>query len=284
MIDNICGGRLIAGFVVGGGPEYYSLLDQPGPRPRALPRGARHHHARRGPSPARSSTSASTTSCATSTRGRGRCSSRTPRSGSPAPGRWRRWSSSPSTATRTWASRTSTSTCSSAQFRMFREACEREGYTSDPQAGGLAGADLRGRDRRAGPRASTRSTSGTSPSGCCPASTSAPPGYTSLRSIENILKGAGSVRHQPRDLGRRSSRAGTPSSARPTRCTRSSIENIERLGHGQPARACSSSGTLPADLTRRNLELFASRGHAAAARARSPRASRSCGRSSTAVA
>ena len=48
-----------------------------------------------------------------------------------------------------------------------------------------------------------------------PGITIQPPGYTSVRSLESIMKGGGHVRAQPRDAGTRSSRASTRSSARP---------------------------------------------------------------------
>ena len=96
MLDVMSGGRLVAGMVIGGGPEYFTYQRQPDHRAREVPRGPRpDHQGVDEPGPVRRGT-ASTTSSATSTPGRGRSSSRTRRSGSPAPAATRRSSSSPS--------------------------------------------------------------------------------------------------------------------------------------------------------------------------------------------
>src|SRR5208282_4913988 len=76
MLDVMSGGRLNAGMVIGGGPEYYSYGINP-------------------------------------TRGRGRCSSRIRRSGFPASAAVKPLISWPSAAIRTWACHTSISTSSS---------------------------------------------------------------------------------------------------------------------------------------------------------------------------
>ena len=51
------------------------------------------------------------------------------------------------------------------------------------------------------PASVTKSISGTSCAGSCPGINISPPGYTSVNSVENIIKGCGHVRAQPRDLG-----------------------------------------------------------------------------------
>ena len=152
MIDVISGGRLIAGMVVGGGPEYYSFSVNPTharerfheahdlilkawtePGPFEWDRQAL-------PLPLREPLAAAAAAAAPADLD----SRRRQRS--------RRSSSSPSAATPTWASRTSTSTSSSAYFAHVPRGVRRPGYTADPLQMGWLRADLRRRDRRAGPR------------------------------------------------------------------------------------------------------------------------------------
>ena len=79
MIDMISKGRLVSGFVRGGGQEQLADRRQPGLQPRALRGGARPDRQGLDRSPARSAGRARTTSTASSTRGRCRCRSRYPR-------------------------------------------------------------------------------------------------------------------------------------------------------------------------------------------------------------
>ena len=111
---------------------------QPDPRARAVPRGARPDHQGVDASPGpfelhRQALQAS----ATSTRGRARCSSRTRRSGSPAPAAWRRSSSSPSDRYAYMGIPYFHYRRLRAQLLdLFREACAKEGYTADPSSSG----------------------------------------------------------------------------------------------------------------------------------------------------
>ena len=79
MIDMISKGRLVSGFVRGGGQEQLGDRRQSRLQPRALRGGARPRHQGLDHSPARSAGRARTTSIAWSTPGRCRCRSRIPR-------------------------------------------------------------------------------------------------------------------------------------------------------------------------------------------------------------
>ena len=97
------------------------------------------------------------------------------------------------------------------------------------------------------PAPSTRSTSGTSCAGCCPASRSSRPATRRCaRSRTSSRARAASPSTSRR--GRRWSRASTPSSARPTPSPRSSPRTSGRLGTGN-LLGLFQLGTLPADLT-----------------------------------
>ena len=231
MIDNISGGRLIAGIVVGGGPEYYSLLDQPGARPRALPGGARHHH--QGVDRARADRvhRQALQAPLREHRGRGRCSSRTPRSGSRARARSRRWSSSPGTATPTWASRTSTSASSSASSACSGRPATREGYTYDPMQAGWLVPDLRGRDRRAGAGRVRAALLVLRPQAAARHRRSARPA-TRRCGRSRTSSRARHVRADARDVGPGRRRPSTPSSARRTPSTSSSWRTSSGSGPG----------------------------------------------------
>jgi alkanesulfonate monooxygenase SsuD/methylene tetrahydromethanopterin reductase-like flavin-dependent oxidoreductase (luciferase family) len=82
-----------------------------------------------------------------------------------------------------------------------------------------------------------------------------PPGYTSLRSLENILKGrhqfALSLESWDQVVDGEYAIVGSPDTV-----YEKLVENIERLGTGN-LLGLFQLGTLPADLTRRNLQLFA---------------------------
>ena len=140
-------------------------------------------------------------------------------------------------------------------FRMFREACEREGYTYDPnQAGWLTPIYVAETDEQA--RAEFEEHWWYFVKRLLPGIDISPPGYTSLRSMENIMKGRGSF-------------ASTLSSweqttegqyviwGSPETVYEKLEANLTRLGTGN-LLGLFQLGTLPADKTRRNLELFAS--------------------------
>ncbi len=82
-----------------------------------------------------------------------------------------------------------------------------------------------------------------------------PPGYTSVRSVENIMKSAGTFALNL-DTGNRSSRGSTPSWDPPRRSPSCWPQNVERLGVGN-LLGLFQLGTLPAADTKRSLELFA---------------------------
>lgn len=139
-------------------------------------------------------------------------------------------------------------------FRMFREACEREGYQYDPkQAGWLAPIYVADTDEEARRQYEehwwyfTRR--------LLPGININPPGYTSLRSMENIAKGVGSFALSLRDwqevVDGEYAIVGSPATV-----LEKLEKNLARLGTGN-LLGLFQLGTLPADLTRRNLELFA---------------------------
>src|SRR5207302_1184222 len=76
------------------------------------------------------------------------------------------------------------------QFRLFREACQREGYAYDPrQAGWLTPIYVADTDEQA--RAEYEEHWWYFVRRLLPGIEISPPGYTSLRSVENILRGLG---------------------------------------------------------------------------------------------
>ena len=85
--------------------------------------------------------------------------------------------------------------------------------------------------------------------------TPSPPGYTSVRSLENIWKGAAtfalSLENWDQVVEGQYAIVGSPDTV-----YRLLEEDLERLGTGN-LLGLFQLGTLPADLTRRNLELFA---------------------------
>ena len=151
------------------------LLDQPGPRPRALPRGPRHHHqgldraravrVHRQALPAALHEHVAAADPAAAPRGldpgRGLAGDDGVRRRAPL-----RLHGHPVLPHR--ACSTASSACSArpASGRATRY---------EPRAGGLAGAHLRGRDRRAGPGRVRAALLVLRPASCCPASRSARP-------------------------------------------------------------------------------------------------------------
>jgi alkanesulfonate monooxygenase SsuD/methylene tetrahydromethanopterin reductase-like flavin-dependent oxidoreductase (luciferase family) len=253
MIDNISGGRLIAGFVVGGGPEYYSFSLNPA---QARERFSEAHdiivRAWTEPGPFEF----------VGKHYKLRYVNTWPRPvQQPHPEVWIPGAGSLETmdfvAEHRYAYmgipyfhmdvfvRT---------FRMFREACERAGYQYDSlQAGWLTPIYVAETDEQA--RREYEEHFFYFVRRLLPGINMAPPGYTSLRSIENILKGAKTfaINLTSWDQVVEGSYAIVGS---PATVAEKLAENLGKLGTGN-LLGLFQLGTLPADLTRRNLELFA---------------------------
>jgi alkanesulfonate monooxygenase SsuD/methylene tetrahydromethanopterin reductase-like flavin-dependent oxidoreductase (luciferase family) len=253
MIDNISGGRLIAGFVVGGGPEYYSFSinpaharerfqeahdiiikawTEPGPQEYI----GKHYRLRflnTWPKPVQK----------------------------PHPEIW--IPGVGSLETMEFVAKHHYAYMGipyfhidvfDRSFRLFREACEREGYTYDPkQAGWLAPIYVAETDEQA--RAEYEEHFWYFVKRLLPGINIQPPGYTSLRSMENILKGAGTfaIGLNTWDQVEEGVYAIVGS---PETVYKKLEENLTRLGTGN-LLGLFQLGTLPADLTKKNLELFA---------------------------
>ena len=116
-------------------------------------------------------------------------------------------------------------------FSMFRDACEAEGYTADPlQAGWLVPIYVAETDEQA--RAEYEEHLWYFVKRLLPGITIQPPGYTSVRSLGNILKGAGTFMLNVDTLGR--------DRRRPLRDRR-----LARDGH-RAARSTASAGSASA--------------------------------------
>jgi alkanesulfonate monooxygenase SsuD/methylene tetrahydromethanopterin reductase-like flavin-dependent oxidoreductase (luciferase family) len=254
MIDNISGGRLIAGFVVGGGPEYYSFSINPAharerfaeahdiiikawTEPGPLEYIGKHYKLRflnPWPRPVQK----------------------------PFPEVWIPGAGSLETMDfvarhhyaymgipyfhRSVFERT---------FGMFRQACEREGYTYDPkQAGWLTPIYVAETDEQA--RAEYEPHFWYWVRKLLPGITINPPGYTTLRSLENQLKGAGTFAENLQTWDEvvegRYAIVGSPETV-----YRQLEECITAFGTGN-LLGLFQLGTLGPDETQRNLELFAS--------------------------
>jgi alkanesulfonate monooxygenase SsuD/methylene tetrahydromethanopterin reductase-like flavin-dependent oxidoreductase (luciferase family) len=140
-------------------------------------------------------------------------------------------------------------------FRMFREACEAEGYTADPmQAGWLAPIYVAETDAEA--RRQYEEHFWYFARRLLPGITIAPPGYTSLRSYEGILRGMSKfalhLSSWDEVVEGMYAVVGSPDTVYDRL-----EETVARLGTGN-LLGLFQIGTLPADLTRRNLELFSS--------------------------
>jgi alkanesulfonate monooxygenase SsuD/methylene tetrahydromethanopterin reductase-like flavin-dependent oxidoreductase (luciferase family) len=253
MIDNISNGRLIAGFVVGGGPEYYSFSINPAyarerfqeahdiiikawTEPGPMQFIGKHYQLRNlntWPKPLQQ----------------------------PHPEVWIPGAGSLETmefvASHRYAymgipyfhidffDRT---------FRMFREACQREGYEADPlQTGWLLPIYVAETDDKA--REQYEEHFWYFVRRLLPGINISPPGYTSLRSIENIMKGFGqwvsSLKTWDEAVEGQYAIVGSPATV-----LEKLEQNIERLGVGN-LLGLMQLGTLPADLTRNSTELFA---------------------------
>ncbi|HLN05781.1 MAG TPA: LLM class flavin-dependent oxidoreductase [Acidimicrobiales bacterium] len=139
-------------------------------------------------------------------------------------------------------------------FSLMRAACEKEGYTADPlQLGWLAPIFVAESDAEARRRYEEHFWYFVKR--LLPGISTSPPGYTSVRSLENIMKGGATfaefLETWEQVVEGQYAIVGSPETVR-ERLT----ENIERLGVGN-LLGLFQLGTLPADDTRRNLELFA---------------------------
>ena len=140
-------------------------------------------------------------------------------------------------------------------FKLFREACEREGYEADPmQAGWLVPIYVADTDEEA--RRQYEDHFFYFVKRLLPGINIQPPGYTSVRSLESIMKGAGTFALNLEQLG-----PGGRGSVRHRGLARHRDRAADREPRAAWARAtcsaCSSWAPCPLDLTRRNLELFA---------------------------
>jgi len=139
-------------------------------------------------------------------------------------------------------------------FDMMRDACEREGYTADPlQLGWLVPIFVAETDAEARRRFEEHFWYFVKR--LLPGISTSPPGYTTIRSVENILKGGATFAEFLESwkdvVDGQYAIVGSPETVRDIL-----LENIERLGVGN-LLGLFQLGTLPADDTRRNLELFA---------------------------
>jgi alkanesulfonate monooxygenase SsuD/methylene tetrahydromethanopterin reductase-like flavin-dependent oxidoreductase (luciferase family) len=139
-------------------------------------------------------------------------------------------------------------------FRQFREACEREGYRADPmQAGWLLPIYVAETDEKA--REQYEEHFWYFVRRLLPGINVSPPGYTSLRSMENILKGIGywvaNVKTWDEVVEGQYAIIGSPATV-----LEKLEAGLERLGTGN-LLGLFQLGTLPADLTRNSMELFA---------------------------
>jgi alkanesulfonate monooxygenase SsuD/methylene tetrahydromethanopterin reductase-like flavin-dependent oxidoreductase (luciferase family) len=139
-------------------------------------------------------------------------------------------------------------------FKLFRQACEAEGYTCDPkQAGWLVPIYVAETDEQA--RREYEDHFWYFVKRLLPGITINPPGYTSLRSLEGMMKGMGTfalaLETWEEAMDGVYAIVGSPETVRERL-----EQNLARLGTGN-LLGLFQLGTLPADLTRRNLELFA---------------------------
>lgn len=252
MIDNISGGRLIAGFVVGGGPEYYSFSINPA---HARERFQEAHDV---------IIKAWTEDGPTEFIGnhyRLRFVNTWPKPvQKPHPEVWIPGAGSLETMEFVARNRYAYMGIPyfhidvfDRQFRLFREACEKEGYTYDPvQAGWLTPIYVAETDEQA--RREFEEHWWYFVKRLLPGIDIQPPGYTTLRSIENIMKGRGTFALNldtwEQTVEGQYAIVGSPDSVY------EQLEaNLARLGTGN-LLGLFQLGTLPADATRRNLELF----------------------------
>jgi alkanesulfonate monooxygenase SsuD/methylene tetrahydromethanopterin reductase-like flavin-dependent oxidoreductase (luciferase family) len=138
-------------------------------------------------------------------------------------------------------------------FKLMREACQREGYEVDPlQLGWLVPIFVAETDAEA--RRQYEDHFWYFVRRLLPGINISPPGYTSVRSYENILKGAKTFALNLKTWEEveegQYAIVGSPETV-----TERLIQNLQRLGPGN-LLGLFQLGTLPADATRRSLELF----------------------------
>ncbi len=139
-------------------------------------------------------------------------------------------------------------------FGMFRQACEREGYEAEPrQLGWLVPIFVAETDEEARRRYEDHFWYFVKR--LLPGINISPPGYTSVKSVENVLKGAATfalnLETWEEVVAGHYAIVGSPDTV-----TELLSENVERLGVGN-LLGLFQIGTLGADDTRRNLDLFA---------------------------
>ncbi|MBI2710995.1 MAG: LLM class flavin-dependent oxidoreductase [Actinobacteria bacterium] len=253
MIDCISGGRLIAGFVVGGGPEYYSFSINPA---HARERFAEAHDI---------ILKAWTEDGPTEYIGkhyRLRILNTWPKPvQQPHPEIWIPGAGSLETVEFVARHRYAYMGIPyfhidvfDRMFRMFRDACELEGYTYDPlQAGWLCPIYVAETDEEA--RAQFEEHFWYFVRRLLPGITVNPPGYTSLRSLEGMFKGMGtfalSLETWEQVIDGVYAVVGSPDTV-----YERLEQNLARLGTGN-LLGLFQLGTLPPDRTERSLELFA---------------------------
>jgi alkanesulfonate monooxygenase SsuD/methylene tetrahydromethanopterin reductase-like flavin-dependent oxidoreductase (luciferase family) len=138
-------------------------------------------------------------------------------------------------------------------FSMFRDACEAEGYTADPlQAGWLLPIYVAETDEQA--RKEYEEHLWYFVKRLLPGITIQPPGYTSARSLGSILKSAGkfmlNVETWEEIIEGRYAIVGSPDTVADTL-----IDSLQRLGTGN-LLGLFQLGSLPHDLTVKNMRLF----------------------------
>jgi alkanesulfonate monooxygenase SsuD/methylene tetrahydromethanopterin reductase-like flavin-dependent oxidoreductase (luciferase family) len=139
-------------------------------------------------------------------------------------------------------------------FAMMRDACHKEGYDADPlQLGWLVPIFVAETDAEARRRYEEHFWYFVRR--LLPGINISPPGYTSVRSVENIMKNAGTFALNL-DTWEQVVEGQYAIVGSPETVTELLAANIERLGVGN-LLGLFQLGTLPAADTRRNLELFA---------------------------
>jgi alkanesulfonate monooxygenase SsuD/methylene tetrahydromethanopterin reductase-like flavin-dependent oxidoreductase (luciferase family) len=139
-------------------------------------------------------------------------------------------------------------------FGMLRDACGRAGYVADPkQLGWLVPIFVAETDAEAKKRFEEHFWYFVRR--LLPGIDISPPGYTSVKSVENIIKGGATfainLESWDQVVSGQYAIVGSPETV-----TEILTQNVERLGIGN-LLGLFQLGTLPADDTRRNLELFA---------------------------
>ena len=139
-------------------------------------------------------------------------------------------------------------------FDLFREACQKAGYTAAPGADGLGRADLRRRDRRPG-REEFEPHFWYFVKNLLKNIALAPPGYTSARSALAILKNRGSFLAEKESWD--DIEKGVFAIVGSPETVRQKLDHYrKKLGVGVVLTGC-QTGTLPHELARKSMELLA---------------------------